>query len=103
MRRSKFGPRLCQREIRDIGRACKRLAALNAMLQTTSVQWAPAALLEIQETYELLAPIYNRGEPLLPEFRNAQPPESPQEAPQEQPRDGSTSPYGKAAQGNGEA
>jgi hypothetical protein len=39
------------------------------MLKTTSWAGAPAVLVTIEQVYEGIAPIYNRGEPCLKEFR----------------------------------
>ena len=64
-----LAPRLSHTEVRELGKAAAQLAAAAGILKTTNWAGAPAVFVLIQQVYERIAPIYNRGEGCLREFR----------------------------------
>jgi hypothetical protein len=79
MRRQLRFPRLNIAEVRGLGRAARQLAAIAATLKATSWASAPAVLVNVEQVYEAIAPIYNKGEPFLPEFRKGRGAQDPGE------------------------
>jgi hypothetical protein len=63
--RRKEPPRLSIQEIVDLRRSAEHLVATDAMLQATNWGGAPGVRVLLKGVYEVVAALYNKGEPAL--------------------------------------
>jgi hypothetical protein len=93
------GPRLSQRDVRDLRGVAEQLAALNHMLTMTTWQGAPVARVLLDQIYPKVVGLYNRGERILPKGEWILGAETAPGAPQETSADENATPAANSEPG----